>query len=265
MKNSFVLYTSYKEHIDLLSVEEKAQLLDAIFQYAEGYPEEQIIISGMAKMAFSFIRQQMDKDNEKYDEICRKRKEAGKKGAAAKQANGSNCLDEQTNNSICKQVVANASKCSGKEAKDSNANQSQASETSDSLSYSLSYSLIIKNVINYLNDKAHKKFRSSSKSTKEMIIARLNEGYSEEDFYRVIDNKVEDWLGDSKMEQYLAPDTLFRPSHFERYLNQKSEEISDTPFEVQPAADDEDSEWENLSDEEWVAKMESLDKEDTNV
>ena len=35
-KKSFVLYCDYREHIKLLSVEDKAKLLDAIFAYASG-------------------------------------------------------------------------------------------------------------------------------------------------------------------------------------------------------------------------------------
>ena len=108
MKNSFVLYTDYKQHIDLLTTEEKAQLLDAIFGYAEG---NEIELDGATKMAFSFIKAQMDRDNDKYQETCEKRRAAGAKGGApagntnakkqAKQANG--CLNKQNNQKQAKQ------------------------------------------------------------------------------------------------------------------------------------------------------------------
>jgi hypothetical protein len=39
-----------------------------------------------------------------------------------------------------------------------------------------------------------------------------------EDFYKVIDHKVKEWIG-TNMEAYLTPNTLFSPSHFEDYLN----------------------------------------------
>lgn len=108
MRNSFVLYTDYKQHIDLLTTEEKAQLLDAIFGYAEG---NEIELDGATKMAFSFIKAQMDRDNDKYQETCDKRRAAGAKGGApagntnakkqAKQANG--CLNKQNNQKQAKQ------------------------------------------------------------------------------------------------------------------------------------------------------------------
>lgn len=81
-------------------------------------------------------------------------------------------------------------------------------------------------VVDYLNLKAGTSFRSSSKDTRKHIRARFNEGYTLEDFYRVIDVKCEEWgdapVGEGKdMRPYLRPSTLFG-TKFEVYLNQKS-------------------------------------------
>ena len=104
MKNSFVLYTDYRQHTALLSVEEKAQLLDAIFAYAAG---EEVELTGMALMAFSFIKAQMDRDNAKYEEKCEKRKIAGSKGGLAKASNAKQKVANVANASNAKQKVAN--------------------------------------------------------------------------------------------------------------------------------------------------------------
>lgn len=74
-------------------------------------------------------------------------------------------------------------------------------------------------IIDYLNDKANRRYRPSTPKTREHIRARWNDGYRLDDFRRVIDVKVADWLGDEKMDQYLCPDTLFGVK-FEKYLNQ---------------------------------------------
>lgn len=76
-------------------------------------------------------------------------------------------------------------------------------------------------IIDYLNKKTSKNFKSSSKKTKSLINARLNEGFSVEDFRIVIDTKTTEWLNDKKMEQYLRPETLFG-NKFESYLNQNT-------------------------------------------
>jgi uncharacterized phage protein (TIGR02220 family) len=79
---------------------------------------------------------------------------------------------------------------------------------------------IDKDIINYLNEKSKKNFRVSSQKTKDLIKARINEGYTLEDFKKVIDNKCKEWLNDIKWDKYLRPETLFS-NKFEGYLNIK--------------------------------------------
>lgn len=78
---------------------------------------------------------------------------------------------------------------------------------------------IIEEVISYLNEKTGKHFTSKNKQTIKFINGRLSEGYTIEDFKKVIDNRCEKWLDDEKMNEYLRPSTLFRPSNFEAYYN----------------------------------------------
>lgn len=75
-------------------------------------------------------------------------------------------------------------------------------------------------IIDYLNEKADKKYRANNKSTQKHINARLKEGYTVEDFKIVIDKKCTEWKN-TEMEQYLRPETLFG-TKFEGYLNSKT-------------------------------------------
>ena len=75
------------------------------------------------------------------------------------------------------------------------------------------------NIINYLNNKCNTRYRYNTPNTQKHINARLNEGYTEQDFYTVISKKSDEWLG-TEQEKYLRPDTLFG-SKFESYLNQQ--------------------------------------------
>lgn len=79
---------------------------------------------------------------------------------------------------------------------------------------------IIKDIVEYLNLKTNSSYRYSSEKTRRIINARLNEGFTLDDFKKVIDIKCTQWLGDEKMEQYLRPETLFG-TKFESYLNTK--------------------------------------------
>ena len=74
-------------------------------------------------------------------------------------------------------------------------------------------------IIDYLNKKIGSHYRSSSKSTRRLIKARYNEGFTDIDFKTVIDKKCSEWLRDANMRQYLRPETLFG-TKFETYLNQ---------------------------------------------
>ncbi len=78
---------------------------------------------------------------------------------------------------------------------------------------------IIEEVITYLNERTNKHYTSKNKQTIKFINGRLSEGYTIEDFKKVIDNRCEKWLDDEKMNEYLRPSTLFRPSNFEAYYN----------------------------------------------
>ena len=77
---------------------------------------------------------------------------------------------------------------------------------------------IYKETIDYLNEKAKTKYRQVENNYKH-IKARINEGFSLEDLKLVIDKKCKEWIG-TEFERYLTPETLFRPSNFEKYLNQ---------------------------------------------
>ena len=81
------------------------------------------------------------------------------------------------------------------------------------------YDSDIKQIVDYLNEKSQSQFKPKTEATRKSIIARLKEGYTVDDFKRVIDSKVKDW-SDSSMREYLRPQTLFRPANFEAYLNE---------------------------------------------
>lgn len=80
-----------------------------------------------------------------------------------------------------------------------------------------------KEIIAYLNERVGKSFKESTESTRKHINGRLSEGYTVEDFKKVIDTKSQEWLGNPRMEKYLRPGTLFSPTHFEAYLNESGQ------------------------------------------
>lgn len=73
-------------------------------------------------------------------------------------------------------------------------------------------------IIKFLNKLSGKNYKTGSAKTRALIVARENEGFTTDDFKKVIQKKVNEWKG-SDMETYLRPETLFG-TKFESYLNQ---------------------------------------------
>ena len=76
-----------------------------------------------------------------------------------------------------------------------------------------------KHIIDYLNKRTGKKYSVKTKKTAQLIHKLLDNGFTVEDFERVIDIKCSQWLNNEKMNQYLRPRTLFSEK-FEDYLNE---------------------------------------------
>ncbi|NQJ22537.1 prephenate dehydrogenase [Streptococcus suis] len=73
--------------------------------------------------------------------------------------------------------------------------------------------------IQYLNQETGHTYKFIATHTK-FIQARYKDGYTLEDFKKVIDTKVAQWKNNTEMAKYLRPKTLFSPSNFDSYLNE---------------------------------------------
>lgn len=62
-----------------------------------------------------------------------------------------------------------------------------------------------------------------SVSNKRFVSARLNEGYTTDDCKAVIDVMISKW-GNSKMKDYLRPETLFNATKFQSYILEVSKD-----------------------------------------
>lgn len=75
-KNAFLMYHDYKQHFELLSIEERGTLITDLLEYAISkelppYAKDQTLNRVLA-MAFSIMTRQIDRDNERYEETCEK-------------------------------------------------------------------------------------------------------------------------------------------------------------------------------------------------
>ena len=83
----FMMYRDYIEYFSYLSKEEKADLLDAIFAYVfKG--EGPSSLSPVASLAFAIVRNNVDRDLEKYDKKCEKNRKNGALGGRPRKDEG---------------------------------------------------------------------------------------------------------------------------------------------------------------------------------
>lgn len=208
MKDSFVLYTEYREQIEMLDMAQRGELLTAILCHASGQDVQ--IADGMVAMAYAFISARMDRDAEKYEETCRARREAGQLGGRPqkpKKPNGSDEKPKKPNGFSENQTKAK---------KPDNDTDNDTEHENDNEKIKEIYPC--GDVVDYLNQKLGTRYRASTKDIRKHIIARFRDGATLEDFKTVIDKKTAEWQG-TEWAKFLRPRTLFGPK-FETYLNQ---------------------------------------------
>ena len=98
-----------------------------------------------------------------------------------------------------------------KEKQDTNKNQ-EIKDKHNTTIYSR-----VSEILAFLNEKAHTAYRATTRKTQSLIEARLKEGFTVDDFKKVISNKCTEWMG-TEWEKFLRPETLFG-TKFENYLN----------------------------------------------
>ncbi|MFR4578411.1 MAG: DUF6291 domain-containing protein [Clostridium fessum] len=85
-KKSFVMYESWGAAIEKMNNEQAGELIKAIYAFQKNpdvVPEDPAIA-----FVFEIIKQKLEEDNKRYEEVCAARSEGGKKGGRPK-ANGS--------------------------------------------------------------------------------------------------------------------------------------------------------------------------------
>ena len=97
------------------------------------------------------------------------------------------------------------------------------------------YAEIQARVLEYLNQRCGTNYRTEISIDKSPIVARLRDGFTEDDMKTVIDKKVDEWSG-TEFEMHLNPDTLFG-ARFEKYLNQKIVKKTEKKSHAQELAD----------------------------
>lgn len=137
-KNGFILYQEYKKNLESLTQSQKGDLLDAIFAYNEN---QEVKLEPIVEMAFSFIKNDLDRNNKKWLEKKQERSESGRLGNLKRWNN--DLFKQVQNNKISLEEADNIIKGRKKSPSDNSDSLKLPSDNSDSLKS--------------LSDKQHKK------------------------------------------------------------------------------------------------------------
>ena len=78
------LFNDYADEFGMLSDEQTGRLLKGLLNYADRGEKPDFTDDITLRVLFSILRKQIDREYEKYDELCRERSAAGRKGGAPK-------------------------------------------------------------------------------------------------------------------------------------------------------------------------------------
>ena len=188
---SFTVYKEFTELISLLPIEEQKDLWLKIINYMF-YDEEPTNLTDKETKVFNNLKRPLDKIKIKSKNKLNKIKTKSKQNQNEIKTKTHQDVNVNVNNNVLKKIGYGEEK---------------------------TFKEFVEEVVNYLNLKTKANFRSTSDKTKALIKARVNDGFSLDDFKKVIDNKTSEW-SNTDFEKFLRPETLFS-NKFEGYLNQK--------------------------------------------
>lgn len=225
-KNSFIVYAAdIKETLDKLTDDQVAELFRGMVDYQiTGEAPE---FSGVLEFAFIPIRQQMDRDNTKWERTREKRVESGRQGGLksgeVRKAKAENEANEASasKSKQTKQNEANEAVNVNVNVNDNvnvNGNVNGNVNVSDSFEAGSDGPAPLSSLlISYLNEKAGTNYNVTA-----AVVQRIGElmdaGYTADVMKSVIDKKVSEWKDSDKMRGYLRPRTLFGDK-FEEYVS----------------------------------------------
>ena len=205
----FYCYLDNATILNHLTDEQAGKLWKMLFDYTNNDIKAEISDPILA-LAFDVMVQQIDRDFKKYQDKCEKNR-----------ANAHQRKRPQTNANDGSQEEEKEEEKDKEEDKEENKEKEKykEEEKEDNIveQDSTVYSFEICEIVEYLNEQLGTSYRSNTNATRKHIIARLKEGYTVDDFKKVIDLKIKEWRN-TDMSKYLRPETLFG-AKFESYLN----------------------------------------------
>lgn len=204
-KKSFVLYADMLKSIEHLTYEEKGILLTHLLEYVNDM--NPVLTDRLILTAWKPIELQLKRDLKKFEEVKEKRSLAGKRSAELRALK----IDEQ--------AEANSTSVESVEQTPTNPTDN------DNDNVTVNDNVINNNTINFdklllfLNSLTKRNFKIINEATKKKYLARLKEGYTNNDIANAMKNAVNSDYHKENNFTYLTPEFFSRAVTLDKYSN----------------------------------------------
>ena len=206
-RKSFLIYGDIEGVFEELLDEQIGQLMRGILKYFNT-GEDPDFGDQILRIVWIPIKQQMDRDMEKYQKRCEKNRESGRLGGRPKKTERFSEKPNETERFLEKPKKADTDKDIDKDKDTDTDTDKEAAKTAD---------VCASSIVSHLNKRAGSRYRVTD-TVLEQVEDLLEAGYTEADMKAVVDKKCADWLTNDEMRRQLRPSVLFG-QHFEEYLN----------------------------------------------
>lgn len=257
MKDNFILYTSYKDAIMVLSDEQAGQLLKAIFEFATTGVKQEIGDTAV-KFAYMLIVSQIETSNKQYEKKCermraniQKRWNTTENKSIQEDTSAYDCIQPntneyngiQSNTDVCLDRIDRIDRIDRKNKEEDNKKKDEPSLCATAQSSSSSdYSEVVEywNAAVEKHGSAMRPLRGLTENRKAAIRARLREHKQEgmAAIRQMIDKAVvSDFLnGRNSRNAIFTFDRLMSPSMFQKTLEGNFDNAEQAPQEQQPTS-----------------------------
>lgn len=178
-RKSFVFFLDWQKVLKKYSMKLRCTVYDSICQYQEtGEVSEKL--EGEALMAFNFIKEDIDRNNAKYEKMCARRREWGKKGVAERNKKAiekhENELQKKTTISYLKVPYATFNE---KENEKENVNENGSENEKENLLNEINKNNITTTTTTTARAHAHAEENLKIKEKSNQIIFKINKDNSE--------------------------------------------------------------------------------------
>lgn len=252
-RKAFVFYGDWMESLSEYPSEVRLEVYEAAIRYAlSGTLSE---LKPISKMAFSFIKRQIDYDNEKYNNVVRSRSNAGRKGNEKRwqKSQTSQNIANIANATLAINDIANIAYIDKDKELDKDINNSivpkgnnmsesspeHSDEETEEQKEEIKNSLICEKVREYYNDAISKnnslmpKAVSIKNQRMQFVLLRVKE-YGIENVFKCIDNATNSTFlsGDNKNGFKADIGWIMRPNNFPKVLEGKYSNRNAKGYEV---------------------------------